>query len=56
MYDHTFGTCLAMGYVLRDEGMTREWIETGSWDIELAGVRMPVTAQLRPVYPAQTRT
>ena len=56
MYGHTFGTCLAMGYVLRDEGVTREWIETGSWDIELAGARIPATAQLRPFYTAKTRT
>ncbi len=56
MYGHTFGACLAMGYVLNEEGVTREWIETGSWDIELAGVRIPAEAQLRPFYPAKTRT
>ena len=56
MYGHTFGACLAMGYVLRDEGVTGEWIDTGSWDIELAGVRIPAQAQLRPFYTAKTRT
>ena len=56
MYGHTFGACLAMGYVLREKGVTREWVETGSWDVELAGVRIPATAQLRPFYIAKTRT
>ncbi|MCY4370721.1 MAG: FAD-dependent oxidoreductase [bacterium] len=56
MYGHTFGTCLAMGYVLRDKGVTREWIESGTWDIEVAGVPVPATARLRPFYAAKIRS
>ena len=56
MYGHTFGACLAMGYVLREQGVTPEWIASGTWDIELAGARIPATAQLRPFYQARTRT
>ena len=56
MYGHTFGTCLAMGYAFRDEGVTREWIETGTFDIEVAGDPTPATARLHPFYTAKTRT
>ena len=56
MYGHTFGACLAMGYVDNEAGVTREWIESGTFDIELAGVPIPATAQLRPFYKARTRT
>ena len=56
MYGHTFGACLAMGYVNNEAGVTKEWIESGSFDIEIAGVPIPATAQLRPFYPARTRT
>ena len=56
MYGHTFGACLAMGYVTEEEGVTRQWIESGTFDIEVAGVRVPATAQLRPFYTAKIRT
>ena len=56
MYGHTFGACLAMGYLNNEAGVTREWIESGSFDIEVAGVPIPATAQLRPYYSARTRT
>jgi len=53
MSGHTFGAGLARGCALREEGVTREWIETGSWGIELADVPIPTTAQLRPFYKGQ---
>ena len=56
MYGHTFGACLAMGYVNREAGVTSEWIESGSFDIEVAGVPVAATARLRPFYTAKTRT
>ncbi len=56
MYGHTFGACLAMGYLLNDEGVTPEWIGSGSFTIEVAGVPVSAAAQLRPFYAARTRT
>ena len=56
MYGHTFGACLAMGYLHHETGVTKEWIESGTFDIEVAGVPVPATAQLRPFYRARTRT
>ena len=56
MYGHTFGACLAMGYLLHDGGVTPEWIESGTFDIEIAGDSIPASAQLRPFYTAKTRS
>ncbi len=56
MCGHTFGACLAMGYLFHEEGVTREWIDSGTFDIEVAGVRVPTTAQLRPFYAAKIRS
>ena len=56
MYGHTFGACLAMGYLTHDEGVTKEWIDSGTYDIEVAGEPIPAQAQLRPFYTAKIRT
>ena len=56
MYGHTFGACLAMGYLLNEAGVTPEWIESGTFEIEVATVPIRATAQLRPFYRARTRT
>ena len=56
MYGHTFGACLAMGYLLHEGGVTPEWIESGTFDIEVAGDSIPASAQLRPFYTARTRS
>ena len=56
MYGHTFGTCLAMGYLNNDAGVTEEWIGSGTFEIEVATVRVPATASLRPFYRARIHT
>ena len=56
MFGHTFGTCLAMGYLNHDQGVTPEWISQGTFEIEVAGELVPATAQLRPFYKAKIRT
>lgn len=56
MYSHTFGACLAMGYINNPEGVTKEWIESGSFEIEVANEKISATASLRPFYKAQTHT
>ena len=56
MYSHTFGACLAMGYLSNTEGVTKEWIESGTFEIEVANNKIAATASLRPFYKAQTHT
>ena len=55
MWSYVEGRPLAMGYVLRDDGVTKEWVESATWQIEVAGERLPATASVRPFYAARTR-
>jgi 4-methylaminobutanoate oxidase (formaldehyde-forming) len=50
MYGHSIGACLGMGYVENEGGVTREFVESGSFEIEVAGARFPARASLRGFY------
>ncbi len=50
MWSYTQDRCLAMGYVSDDDGVDREWIDAGSFEIEVAAVRVPATASIRSFY------
>ena len=50
MYGHTVGSALGMGYVNNPEGVTADFIKSGSYEIELAGVRHKATASLSSFY------
>jgi 4-methylaminobutanoate oxidase (formaldehyde-forming) len=41
---------LGMGYVHADAGVTREWLEAGRWEVEVAARRFPARVQLGPYY------
>ena len=50
-YGHTLGRAVAMGYVKNPDGLAgREFIETGRYQIDIAGERIGATAHLRPPY------
>ena len=55
MYGHTIGRALGMGYVEADEGVTKAFVESGSFEIEVACRRIPATASLRPFYDPASR-
>ena len=50
MYGHTLGGCVGLGYVERAEGVDRQFINEGSWEIEIAGERIAAKASLSPLY------
>lgn len=49
-YGHTLGAAIAVGHVRNEEGVTAEYIRSGSYEIDVAGVRYPARASLRPMY------
>ncbi len=60
MWSYTEGACLAMGYLVRDdgsgEGVTQEWLDEGRFEIEVATVRVPASTSIRSFYdPRNTR-
>jgi 4-methylaminobutanoate oxidase (formaldehyde-forming) len=50
MYGHRLGASLGMGYLHCPEGVTKDFIESGSYEIEVAWERVPAKAQLAPFY------
>ena len=50
MYGYTLGASVALGYVNCGDGVTSQLIESGSFEIEVAGERYAARASLRPMY------
>ena len=51
MHGHTVARSLGMGYVTNPEGIAdADYINAGTYDIEVAGERIPATASLQPLY------
>jgi glycine cleavage system T protein len=57
MYGHHVDASLGMGYVARADGLAdRDWVLSGTYEIEVAGERVGATASLEPFYdPKSTR-
>ena len=49
-YGHTLGGSVGLGYVYENDGVTREYIEAGKFEIEVGGIRVPATASLSALY------
>ena len=49
-YGHTIGASVAMGYVEHGRDPVRGFVEAGSFEIEIAGERVPALASLRPFH------
>ncbi|MFP6689142.1 MAG: FAD-dependent oxidoreductase, partial [Alphaproteobacteria bacterium] len=55
-YGFTLGTSVGMGYVNHADGVTKEFVESGDWEIEIACERYPADASLRAFFdPAGER-
>jgi 4-methylaminobutanoate oxidase (formaldehyde-forming) len=50
MYGHTLGGAVGLGYVHNADGVTPAFVREGSYEIEVAGQRIPASASLRPMY------
>lgn len=51
MFGHTVGTCLGLGFIESSDGIVdASFLQSGKFEVEVAGVRLPVRASLRPFY------
>ncbi len=50
MFGHTVGATVAMGYINNDSGVTKEWLESSRFEIEVECERYQVTPSLRSFY------
>ena len=49
-YGYTIGRSIGYGYVRNPDGLTRDWVLAGSYELEVAGVRVPAELSLQPLY------
>ncbi|HEY44385.1 MAG TPA: FAD-dependent oxidoreductase, partial [Anaerolineae bacterium] len=55
-YGHTLGASVAVGPVENEgETVTVDYLKSGSYEIDIAGVRYPAKASLRPMYDPDLR-
>ena len=55
MYGHSLGAAVGLGYVRSPDGTAVDSIAALDYEIEVAGVRYPASASLRPMYDPQNR-
>ncbi|WP_425406486.1 GcvT family protein [Hwanghaeella sp.] len=49
-YGHTLGKSIGMGYVRNKDGVTRDYVKDGAYELEVATVRVPCSVSLAPLY------
>jgi 4-methylaminobutanoate oxidase (formaldehyde-forming) len=49
-YGHTLGGAVGLGNVENEDGVNADFIKSGSYEIEVSGVRYKAKASLRPMY------
>ena len=49
-WGYRLGRSIGMGYVSLDGGVTKEWLSSGKWEVEVACRRWAASVQLQPWY------
>jgi 4-methylaminobutanoate oxidase (formaldehyde-forming) len=49
-YGHTLGGAVGLGFAGLDEPLTADIVNTGDWEIDIAGARVKARASLKPLY------
>jgi 4-methylaminobutanoate oxidase (formaldehyde-forming) len=49
-YGHTLGGAVGLAMLEDEEPITKQYIETGEWEVEIADKRYPCKVSLRPFY------
>jgi 4-methylaminobutanoate oxidase (formaldehyde-forming) len=49
-WGHRVNKSLGLGYVHHRDGVTADWLNSASWEIELAWRRYPITVRLQAFY------
>jgi 4-methylaminobutanoate oxidase (formaldehyde-forming) len=49
-WGHRIGRSLGLGYVRNEDGVTKDWVSDGRWEVEIAWERYPAAVQFEPFY------
>ena len=54
-YGHTLGGAVGLVMVDAGEPVTQAYLDAGTWDVDIAGVRYPAVASLKPFYDPEMK-
>jgi 4-methylaminobutanoate oxidase (formaldehyde-forming) len=54
-YGHTLGGAVGLVMVDAGEPVTPAYLDAGTWDVDIAGVRYPAVASMRPLYDPEMK-
>ncbi|WP_119275241.1 GcvT family protein [Taklimakanibacter deserti] len=49
-WGHRINASLGMGYVKNEDGVSKDWLQSGKWEVEIAWQRYPANVQLQGFY------
>ena len=49
-YGHTLGGAVGLAMVEAGEPLDQAWLDSGQWEVDIAGTRYPAATSLRPLY------
>ena len=49
-YGHTLGGAVGLAFVHGDPAADKAFLESGEWEVDIAGRRYPLAVSLRPMY------
>jgi glycine cleavage system aminomethyltransferase T len=49
-YGWTLGASVGLAFVTADEKVTKDWLDAGTWEVDIAGERHAAEVSLRPMY------
>jgi glycine cleavage system aminomethyltransferase T/glycine/D-amino acid oxidase-like deaminating enzyme len=49
-YGWTLGASVGLAFVSADEKVTKDWLDAGTWEVDIAGDRFAAEVSLRPLY------
>ena len=49
-YGWTLGASVGLAFVTSDEKVTKDWLDAGAWEVDIAGERHAAEVSLRPMY------
>jgi glycine cleavage system aminomethyltransferase T/glycine/D-amino acid oxidase-like deaminating enzyme len=49
-YGWTLGASVGLAFVTADEKVTKNWLDAGTWEVDIAGERYAAEVSLRPMY------
>ena len=54
-FGHTLGMSIGMGYVRNPDGVTRDYVLSGTYELEVATERAPAKVTMAPLYDPKSR-